>query len=161
MKNEKICVYSCITGDYDKVNEVEKEAGIDYYLFTNNKNIKSTTWKVIYIEDKSLSNVILARKIKILGHSIINDNYDIALWMDGAVSFNTKIKDFIKHFMNKQDVFVAFKHGERNTIKDEAYACVKFCKEDKTKIKNLLNFYKTENYPDNNGFLIIVFTKPV
>ena len=153
MSKEKICVYSCITGDYDKVNEVKKEKGIDYYLFTNNKKIKSNSWKVIYIEDDSLSNVVLARKIKILGHPIINDNYDIALWMDGAVSFNTKIHDFISNFLEKDDVFVAFKHGERNTIEDECKACVRYRKEDKSKIEKILNFYKKENYPDNNGLI--------
>ncbi len=153
MAKEKICVYSCITGNYDNVNEIKKEKDIDYYLFTNNKKVKSATWKVIYIENDTLSNVVLARKIKILGHPLINDNYDIALWMDGAVSFNTKIKDFIDHFMTEDDVFVAFKHGTRNTVKEECEACVRYRKEDKEKIKNILDFYKQENYPDNNGLV--------
>ena len=162
MSKEKICVYSCITGDYDNVLEIEREEGIDYYLFTNNKKIKSNSWKVIYIEDDSLSNVLLARKTKILGHPIVNDNYDIALWMDGAVSFNTKIKDFINHFMKNDDVFVAFRHGERNSIKEECEACVRFCKEDKNKVKNILDFYKKESYPDNNGLIeSTVFIKRV
>ena len=162
MSKEKICVYSCITGDYDNVLEIEREEGIDYYLFTNNKKIKSNSWKVIYIEDDSLSNVLLARKTKILGHPIVNDNYDIALWMDGAVSFNTKIKDFIDHFMKNDDVFVAFRHGERNSIKEECEACVRFCKEDKNKVKNILDFYKKEGYPDNNGLIeSTVFIKRV
>ena len=65
---KRICVYTCITGDYDNLKEIKnKEKNIDYYCFTNNKNIKSKTWKVEYIEDKKLSNIILARKTKILG----------------------------------------------------------------------------------------------
>ena len=44
---EKICVYTCMTGNYDSIKEIpKKEAGIDYYCFTNNKNVKSNTWKV-------------------------------------------------------------------------------------------------------------------
>ena len=73
----KICVYTCITGDYENLKEIEKkESGIDYYCFTNNRNIKSNTWNIVYIESDELSNVELARKTKILGHDIIN-NYDI------------------------------------------------------------------------------------
>ena len=53
-KKNKICVYTCITGDYDNPKEIPKlEKGIDYYCFTNNKKIKSNTWNVIYINDKS------------------------------------------------------------------------------------------------------------
>lgn len=63
------CVYTCITGDYDNLIELKnKEKGIDYLCFTNNKRIKSKTWKVIYIEDKTLTDVQLARKTKILGN---------------------------------------------------------------------------------------------
>ena len=92
----KICVYTCITGGYDDIQEIKnKEEGIDYYCFTNNPNIKSDTWKVIRIEDETLENITLARKTKILGNDIVN-KYDIALWMDGSTSFKKPIKDFIK-----------------------------------------------------------------
>ena len=59
----KLCVYTCITGSYDKVCEIKvKEAGVDYYLFTNNKKITSKTWNVVYVEDKSISDQLLSRK---------------------------------------------------------------------------------------------------
>lgn len=152
-KKNKICVYTCITGDYDNPKEIPKlEKGIDYYCFTNNKKIKSNTWNVIYINDKNLSNVQLARKIKILGHELIND-YDILLWMDGAVTFKKNIKNFINTYLDKKDVFVGFMHGERDNIIDEAYACYRFNKESKENINKILKFYKDENYSFNNGLI--------
>ena len=151
--NNKICVYTCITGNYDNLKEITKlEKKIDYYCFTNNKNIKSNTWNVVYIEDETLSNVQLARKIKILGHELIND-YDILLWMDGAVIFNKEIKDFINTYLNKNDVFVGFMHGERDNIKDEAYACYRFNKESKGNINRILKFYEDEKYLFDNGLI--------
>ena len=77
---EKICVYTCITGNYDQVVEFPdlKEDNIAYYLFTNNKSIKSSFWNVVYINDAELDNIRLARKIKILGHSVLN-KYDITV----------------------------------------------------------------------------------
>ena len=63
----KICVYTCITGEYDDLKEIKNvEKNIDYYCFTNNKKIKSKTWNVVYIEDNELSNLLLARKTKIM-----------------------------------------------------------------------------------------------
>ena len=149
----KICVYTCITGNYDNLREIDnKERGIDYYCFTNNDNIKSNTWKIINIKDESLSNLTLARKTKILGNEIIN-KYEIALWMDASSHFEKPIKDFIKKYFKKDDIFTAFKHGYRNNIKDECYECVKMRKESKEKVKKLLDFYKKENYNYDNGLV--------
>ena len=153
MKN-KIAVYTCITGEYDGLNEIEeKERGIDYYCFTNNQNIKSNTWNVIYIEDPNLSNIELARKTKILGHPLINEKYEILLWMDGNITFIKKIKDFIKAYLKPKDAFVAFKHGERNFVKDECNFCIRLRKEKREKIEKLLEYYKKEKYMDNNGLI--------
>lgn len=148
----KICVYTCITGEYDNLKEIELEKEIDYYCFTNNKKIKSNSWNVIYIEDNNISNLELARKIKILGHEIIN-NYDILLWMDGAVRFNKKIKDFINYYLRPDDCFVAFKHGTRDNIYDEMAACVRVGKESVSNVKKLIQFYKKENYNYDNGLI--------
>lgn len=153
MKKNKICVYTCITGNYDKINEIkDKELGIDYYLFTNNKNISSKTWKVIYIEDRSLTNVKLARKIKILGHELIND-YDILLWMDAAIQFEKKIIDFIKNNIDDKTDFAAFKHGDRNSIEEEFIACVKASKETKKNVETLREFYREQKYKYDNGLI--------
>lgn len=152
MKN-KICVYTCITGDYDNIKEIKKkEKGIDYYLFTNNKNIKSNTWKVVFIEDKSLSNALLSRKIKILGNDIVN-KYDIALWMDAAVEFKRDINDFIKKYLKENDVYACFKHSMRNSILEEMNACLRFRKEEYSKIENLKKFYIKEKYNYDNGLV--------
>ena len=41
MKN-KICVYTCITGDYDELKDIKYvDKDYDYICFTNNKKIKS------------------------------------------------------------------------------------------------------------------------
>ena len=152
MKN-KICVYTCITGDYDDIKEIKNiEKGIDYYLFTNNKKISSNTWKVVYIEDKELSNVLLARKTKILGNDIVN-KYDVALWMDAAVEFTKDINDFIRTYLKSNYDFACFKHGIRSSILEEMDACLRFRKESIEKIDNLKSFYKKEKYNYDNGLI--------
>lgn len=159
---KKICVYTCITGDYDNIHEIEKkELGIDYYLFTNNKKIKSSTWNVIYIEDNTLDNQRLSRRIKMLGDPIINENYDISLWMDASVVFKSSIKEFIKKYHDsKKAPFSAFVHHSRSCIYDEAIACIKERKDTKENIEKHINFLKQENYPPKNGlYEMTVFIK--
>jgi len=163
MENKKICVYTCITGNYDNLNEINKnvyEKNIDYYCFTNNNNIKSDTWKVIYIEDKEISNQLLARKNKILGNDIVN-KYDIIVWVDGNTIIKRKISDFIKEQTNIEKYDISFfKHRFRDCIYDEAIECVKMKKDKKEIIKEQIDFLSKDKYPRHNGlFETTVFVR--
>jgi len=150
MKKNKICVYTCITGNYDDLHEIPmKEPEIDYVCFTNNQNIKSKTWKIIQIEDPSIENHKLARKIKILGHPYL-ENYDITLWMDAGIIFTTKISDFIQKFLKNQPMACCL-HNSRNCIYEEAKECLRLKKDTKENILSIVNYLKQENYPENNG----------
>ena len=152
--NKKIAVYTCITGNYDELNEIDAELlekNVDYYCFTNNKEIVSKTWQIIYIEDFSLSNHMLNRKIKILGHKIIND-YDILIYIDGNCTLKRKATELIKNECDLEKFpLYAFKHSARDCIYDEAEACIKFKKETKEKIDKILKFYKKNNFPKKYG----------
>lgn len=156
----KICVYTCITGDYDNLREVKIiEKNVDYLCFTNNKNLKSKTWKIIQINDSKLDNHHLSRKIKMLGHPIISKNYDISVWMDASVIWRKPVSEFIKIYL-KDAPFAAFKHSQRSSIKEEAIACLKSHKDKKENILQTLTFLKSENFPDNSGlFEMTAFIK--
>lgn len=155
MSDKKICVYTCITGNYDDLKEIDKnvfEKNIDYYCFTNNKNIKSDTWNIIFISDDSLDDHMLSRKIKILGHEKINKNYDISVWIDGSIKLNKKITEFLQNECNleKNDI-CCFKHSTRNCIYEEAKECIRLMKDDINTIKKQVTFLKKEKYPENYG----------
>lgn len=155
MSNEKICVYTCITGNYDELKEIDEnliEKDVDYYCFTNNKNIKSKTWNVVYIEDFSLTNHMLNRKIKMLGYGKLNNDYDVLVWMDGNVQLRKKITSFIREQCKLDKYsFCAFKHPDRSCIYDESVACVKLKKDNKEIIEKQMKFYRDNGYPRNNG----------
>lgn len=150
----KICVYTCITGNYDNLIEINNiEEGIDYICYTNNKEIKSKTWKVEYIKDDSLTNVQLARKIKILGTPKLN-KYDVVVWIDGRIYFEKSIKDFIKEYVDLKNYdLVGFKHFCRNSINNEMIANYEIEKIDITGLNKLDKFYKKEKFPDNCGLI--------
>lgn len=146
----KICVYTCIAGNYDNLNEVKNpEKNIDYYCFTNNKNLKSKTWKIVQIDNDGLDDCRLARKIKILGHPTVN-SYDIAVWSDADVIWKKDISLFIDTYFKDTSLAIP-KHQERNTIYDEAVTCLRVRKDSKEIIEKTLEYYKTIGYPDANG----------
>ena len=48
----KYCVATCIFNDYDLDREtLIIDNDCDYYLFTDNKNLTSDNWKIIYLEN--------------------------------------------------------------------------------------------------------------
>lgn len=154
-KNDKICVYTCITGDYDEMKEFPsvKEEGVDYYLFTNNNKIRSNFWKVIDIENDGLDNIRLARKIKVLGHSILDD-YEITVWLDGASYLKDYVTKFIDQYCDlKTYSLIGFKHRERDCIYDEALECVKVKKEKREILERQILKYRKEGYPEHNGLI--------
>lgn len=150
----KICVYTCITGNYDNLIEINNiEDGIDYICYTNNKEIKSKTWKVEYIQDDNLTNVQLARKIKILGTPKLT-KYDVVVWIDGRIYFEKSIKDFIKKYVDLKNYdLVWFKHFCRNSINNEMIANYEIEKIDIAGLNKLDKFYKKEKFPDNCGLI--------
>lgn len=150
----RICIFTCITGEYDTLIEIKnKEEGIDYICYTNNKNIKSKTWKIIYIQDDNLSNALLNRKIKILGTDELK-KYDLTMYMDGQIEFSSSIKEFIEKYVDLENYdIVGFRHHSRKNIKEEMIANFRCNKESSDKLLKLQEFYNNIKYPDETDLV--------
>ena len=64
----KIVVYTCITGDYDKLIDPQFiDAGVDYICYTNNNTLNSNVWQIRSVPEylSIYSNVKQQRYIKI------------------------------------------------------------------------------------------------
>lgn len=150
---DKTCIYTCITGDYDFLRDVNQENDFDYICFTNNPTLKSNTWKIIPIENEGLDNIRLARKIKILGHQYIYDNYDCSIWIDGATRISGSIHDFIEQECSKDTLLSVFKHSLRNNVNDEALACVYNRRANHEEVVKQMNYIKEQGFLDDNGLV--------
>lgn len=156
---KKICVYTCITGNYDNLNElIIKDNNVDFICYTNNKNLKSKTWNVIYTDDKALNNHQLSRKIKMIGTDYINKNYEISVWQDASVIWKKKPSLFVEKYLT--NVFSAFIHNERQSVFEEAQEVIRLKKDDKKSVLNHIKFLEKEEFPDNMGlYEMTVFIK--
>lgn len=161
-KIKNICVYTCIMGNYDKLKELSfKEEGIDYICFTNNKTLISKTWKVIYVDNDGLSDHLLSRNIKIIGHPYLFKNYDFTVYMDGSMQIVKSIWKFMDKYNILDYTFSGFVHSYRNCIYEEAEACIELRKDNVEVINEQMRRYRKENYPKNNGLIeaTILFRK--
>lgn len=153
MSRERICVYTCITGNYDELQPVYQEEGIDYLCFTDNKDLESKGWKIIYIEDiERLGNMMLSRQIKMTGHPFLEENYDISIWIDGAVQVRDEISNFLEQCCRMDKYHMAcFRHSMRDCVYEESAACIIGRKEQRENIIPLLDFLREEKFPEHYG----------
>ena len=157
-KEEKIVVYTCITGGYDNILEPSVVTpGVDYVCFTDNPAMKSKTWKIRPIPEELLgySKVKQQRGIKILAHRYLPE-YGTSIWVDGAVIVRGDIKEYLKTLDTKQySVFVP-EHPVRKCIYAEKDACVRIKKIKGDEIAladKQMKRYHDEGFPANYGLV--------
>lgn len=125
----KICVYSCNFGNYRKeinvINNITPTEGIDYYFFTDNKELTSTKWKIIHCpmipSDSTMNSSRWTTKcIKFILPDILKE-YDIIIWCDNKCLKKMKldVKEIYDYFLNNSYRIVNFKHNKRATPKEE------------------------------------------
>ena len=156
---EKTCVYTCLTGNYDNLHEIEvMDKNVDFICYTNNKNLKSKTWKIIYVENDGLNDHQLSRKIKMIGSDYIDKNYEISVWQDASVIWKKEPSKFIEKYLKGN--FSSFIHNERSSVRDEAYEVIRLRRDNKNNVLNHLKFLDKEGFPDDMGlFEMTVFIK--
>lgn len=148
----RIVVYSALTGNYDKVNEIlYKEPGIDYLLLTNNTSLVSNTWEVVPIKS-DLNDLLLSREIKMFPHKYLDDKYDISIYIDANAIIYGEITQLCR-YLGKQASFAVSRHSVRNTVREEFDACVRFGKTDRIQAEKQYEQYVKEGFLDNKALL--------
>lgn len=154
MKN-KIIIYTAISNGYDKVkNPSFVSPNCDYICFSDT-NIQSDIWEMKKFPEKidQLDQVRKCRYLKINPHEIFPE-YEYSIWIDGNIDIVEDVNNLISlHMTNRQEVFVTFKHPERNCIFQEGKECINQKKDDPLLINNQLKKYQEDLMPANNGLV--------
>lgn len=144
-------IYTAIIGSYDSLKfPLVYTPGWDYICFTNNLDLKSDFWKIIYLQNDKFSSVKLARKIKILVHLYL-PNYNLTIWHDASMQINCNLNSFIQVFLSKE--MAIMKHPNRSCIYDEAKTCIALAKDKRKNIMKQVNFYRSTGYPAKAGLV--------
>lgn len=139
----KKAIYTVITNNYDKLNIPKVSSrGWDFICFTDNPNLTSKVWKIIYIDKPSRH---LQREIKIKPHEFLKD-YELTIYIDGSMS----IKRDLAGLVSLSDI-TFIQHPHRNCVYEEETAVIEIGK-DIAKITNRqISKYKKSGMPSNYG----------
>ena len=150
LSEEKIVVYTVLTGDYDMVHEILfKQPGVDYLLFTNNKNVTSSTWRVRLV-DSSLDDVILSREIKMLPDKYLDKQYTASIYVDANAFIYGDIANLVST-LNSSTTFAVSRHVNTNSVKEEIEVCIRTKGINRTKAEEQYARYCAEGFRDDFG----------
>lgn len=161
MKTSKIAIIMINIGNYEyyrEFNDLKNREKVDWFYFTDNKELESNFWNIINItnlsELKYYDNRLKVKFIKIQTHKIL-PNYEYYFYIDAAFPINNKnfINDLLE-LVNEDLVFYIHNSNKKTrNIKGEVDRCKKLKSVNKEKLNLQLKTYLDDNYPDIKGKL--------
>lgn len=141
-----VAVYTAIYDDYDTlIDPGVVENGVDYICFTDDPDIESEVWDTRVqrpMENPALAN----RRVKILAHEYLNE-YDMSVYIDGNIQIRDELLPLINDYLSDSS-FAVYKHPERNSLYDEADACIALNKAEKENVIEQMEHYRQQGFAD-------------
>ena len=160
-------IFTVITGNYDTIKQpLVVEEGVEYYLFTNNPEIKDDgVWKVVQIPTEQWqgrterkNNILLSRKVKMLPHKYLPKECEQSIYVDANMLIKGPFTQLLKD-LREEALFAACRHSYCGSVREEIEDLVAKGMVDATQIENQWQHYIEWGFKDDlgiseNGLLI-------
>lgn len=151
----KLCVYTCITGGYDRPREFNEDQsdGVDFICFTDNlESLTGTKWNAKPIPDElfRFSKVRQQRLIKALPHRYLPE-YDSSLWIDGNIQVLCNVEKYLKDYPLDRFSFYTRKHPTRDCTYEEGLAVIAIKRDTTEHVFPQIHKYQQEGFPEHFG----------
>jgi len=155
---KKLAIYTALFGEFDDLYDpfghldgtyhFKYGSGVDRFYFTDLDMNGKISYPVIKKNLDYLSFVKRQRKTKICIPDEIFDNYEYSIWADtrGKLAANPY---FFLDFLETD--FLLMSHGSRRCVYDEGKVCVMNSKAKESVISKQLDYYRSQEYPTQNG----------
>lgn len=153
MKDDYV-VYTALFGMYDKLHEPLKKAytkRVRFICFTDQKNIKSNFWDVIYIEHKNFDDPVLMNRLFKINPHLYFKEFLYSIYIDSNILVKNSLDNFVDNFIDKKIKIAAPRHIANSCIYNEIETCFMLGKINKKEKEEWHDFLVGEHYPINNG----------
>lgn len=119
MRKKRYSVVEYVIGNYELVHEIgEKDPEAEYLLITDNPELKSTTWEIVF--DESLVGKPLFEKCYSIRFGVFKYCHtDICLRVDASVQIHRSLKALIDAFEEDSYDMALMPHPVRYDIREE------------------------------------------
>ena len=155
----KYSVVTYIFGDYELVHEIgcDLEDDVEYLLITDNKKLKSKTWKIVYDEELEGKNVF--DKVFSVRYNLFKYCHsDICFRIDGSIEIKKSLTPIIDDFIaGGYDIGISA-HIYRDKVTDELFTWHLYREYPISNVRKQVSFLKTINFdPSRKGLVQLNF----
>lgn len=145
----KPIVYTCIYGDYDELKD-QPDMGVDYVCFTDNPNLKSSTWDIRYEPIYQHLHPRLRAKF----YKTICPFDSLSLFIDGSIEIVDKdIFEKLGAYMKRG--FAMYTHpSARDCIASELEASLPYDKYKEQPLAEQVDYYFSQGFPKHYGLWV-------
>ena len=155
LSHNKNCIFTALIGDYDNLcpTDYPRHDDWDYICFTDNKDIKSDFWRMIYVPgvgSTPVDNIRRARYFKTNFHKYLSV-YENLLWVDARITVTESLNDYLKNLNDCDIVFL--KHPNARNISEEFRRVVSGKLEKADVAEAIRKRYEEAGYKYDNGMI--------
>lgn len=161
-KAKKYAVVSALYGASDQlILPLTIRNDFDYFCFTDKELNTFGLWKLCQSPYYHSDPTRMARYVKMHLHSMFS-KYDAVIWCDANIRFEHSMYERFYQFVEDEVEAKFIKHPHRNCVYEEAEACVKLGKDDKTTINSQVERYRQLGIKEQAGMYEtgLYFIKP-
>jgi hypothetical protein len=171
---EKILIISININKFDSFKEpkLKKNENYPWIYITDNLEIKSSFYNVIYLENLEILKQfdylkndmkkyyrVICKFVKINSH-LIFPNYKFYLFIDASFEItNKKMYNIINNFINNDYKLVLFKPNKLNSIQEEIRFCFNLRSIPRSSAKHLRRRYQDKDFIDNKLYETGIYFK--
>jgi len=130
--------------------EYQHDENIDFVCFTDDRNLKSNFWNIVYVDSASLGPVKTSKMVKLLPHRFLK-SYSRSLYIDNTVKLNELPKNIFERYRNSK--MVCFEHPWWNCIYIETEKLIELGYDDEAILLRQADSYRKSHYPANHGLI--------
>ncbi|MFS8037231.1 glycosyltransferase domain-containing protein [Xanthobacter sp. AM11] len=141
---QRACVYTCLFGGYERLNEQEvaADSALDFICFTDNPALTSRSWRMVVVEPVLPLDLPRSQRIiKLSPHAMVPD-YDVSLYLDNSVILTAPPEAVIARYLGPSSLAAIPAHSFRATVADEFLEILRLGFDDGARILEQLNHYR-------------------
>lgn len=143
MSKERVCIYTCLFGGYEKLNEFTPgiDSGYECICFTDDPLLTSSTWTIRVVDPMfSMDSVRSQRRVKMLAHEYLLD-FDVSIYVDNSVVLKAPVDTILETYLKDADMAVP-SHSFHSCVLDEFIAVAEHGLDEPSRIFEQLNHYQ-------------------
>jgi len=146
----KCCVYTCITGDYEKLNDQFESMGdVDLICLTDSDSLKSKVWNVEKIKPFIVGNRHMShRHVKCCPKDYPQlSYYDVTVYMDNRITANSLVRQACDYFIKSKSQIGLLNHSYRSSLFEEFQAVLQGKHDNPSNVSRIFDLI-SKNFPE-------------